>query len=467
MSADLFTGKVPSRESEQVEPIFDVVPYTGIDDVQGIPEIESEKSSISISGFDAKTVLGLSKVANDAYIFAENSPLTHNGASDDYTFIEDFKADDIYGFVGIKTDGRIVVSFKGTTSGSNVLTDIWFNWAFHANKGRYHNGIMSGFLTIESQLNRILHDIATTQKISMQNLFKKTTFTGHSLGGGLALIAADIYQRQGLFANVCTFASPRVFDVVTGYEYDQKMKAKTLMVQQAGDPVPLLSNTTILGSADVGSRLSTPLLEGDYPHFLDGYMKALEDMCKKGESSTWIHTLFGLRETHRIFKFEQCKDSGMAGSNWIGDSYLPNPLGLLNTARKVTVPLFFRPLHKIAQNTRDGAIGSAPVLLDATRWAAPKALNAIGYTASKVAEACTWLTTEFSSSKKTSEEKVVEAVVGVAKTGAEVLVSTFNTIAEATVLSAPHAKTAASWMVRKTIDNFWSFVKDVRTCYAR
>lgn len=181
MSADLFTGKVPSRDSEQVEPIFDVVPYTGIDDVQGIPEIESEKSSISISGFDAKTVLGLSKVANDAYIFAENSPLTHNGASDDYTFIEDFKADDIYGFVGIKTDDRIVVSFKGTTSGSNVLTDIWFNWAFHANKGRYHNGIMSGFLTIESQLNRILHDIATTQKISMQIFLKKQPLQGTAL----------------------------------------------------------------------------------------------------------------------------------------------------------------------------------------------------------------------------------------------------------------------------------------------
>ncbi|MHA2295695.1 MAG: lipase family protein [Candidatus Hodarchaeales archaeon] len=117
---------------------------------------------------------------------------------------------DTQGFVA-RDKKRIVVSFRGTSSLHDALTDILIlqaaypptrRWFF---KPRVHAGWLAAYDSVKKeiheQLNVILH-----KKPSLQLLV-----TGHSLGAALATIGAlDLKKTFGRTVTCYTFGSPRV-----------------------------------------------------------------------------------------------------------------------------------------------------------------------------------------------------------------------------------------------------------------
>ena len=71
------------------------------------------------------------------------------------------------------------------------------------------------------------------------DISKTVVFTGHSLGGALAQIAAFYFHKNGYSVKMCTFGAPRSG---TGelYDYYQKTNIDSTAYFQYNDPIPLL-----------------------------------------------------------------------------------------------------------------------------------------------------------------------------------------------------------------------------------
>ena len=106
-------------------------------------------------------------------------------------------------FAFIATDGRaIFVSFRGTNvSWDDLKTDTNIMHApFLTGKG--HRGFISSFHRLQSQIYTII----------AQAPGNPLWFTGHSLGGALASVAATFYRmRERPIGGIYTFGAPRVF----------------------------------------------------------------------------------------------------------------------------------------------------------------------------------------------------------------------------------------------------------------
>jgi triacylglycerol lipase len=65
--------------------------------------------------------------------------------------------------------------------------------------------------------------------------------TGHSLGGALAVLAADILNAQGfLIHSVYTFGQPRVGDATFAARYNMTLGQRTFRIVNSNDLVPRL-----------------------------------------------------------------------------------------------------------------------------------------------------------------------------------------------------------------------------------
>lgn len=285
-------------------------------------------------------IVGLAVCDVQKYADASNRAYAYGkGIEVDPTRVHQFNtARELSGFVEEHEDGSITVSYKGTTSLRNVFTDLWCNFAFHANGGRYHNGIMEGYKATRAQVVDILSGIAARKGIMLRDLADQITFTGHSLGGGLATIAADDFRRtHGMVTRLVTFAAPRVMDDVCAEEFNAQMRGRALTVVQEADPVPVAMFGTF-GAKHVGDKLYLPYHTGTTLHKLLGYRLALEALAQTGRIQT----------PKKVYAFELSEADGVAGiggSLWIKDTYAPNPFGLLNKGSKWVSTNIVRPAH--------------------------------------------------------------------------------------------------------------------------
>ena len=114
----------------------------------------------------------------------------------------------------------IVVAFRGTDEGKDWLDNLD---AEHTND--WHKGFQKHYDKLSLEWLRILHD----------NPSKPVYFTGHSLGGAVAVIAAC----EMVFSSGCiTFGAPRV--MWKGSQVDKQFNFPMLRVTRAADPVPHL-----------------------------------------------------------------------------------------------------------------------------------------------------------------------------------------------------------------------------------
>lgn len=74
---------------------------------------------------------------------------------------------------------------------------------------RAHRGFVKAFKSANDAITAKIKELSETYLIPVKDL--KVTFTGHSFGGAMAILAAeDFYFRFGQKPNVVTFGAPRV-----------------------------------------------------------------------------------------------------------------------------------------------------------------------------------------------------------------------------------------------------------------
>ncbi|MDP2192904.1 MAG: lipase family protein, partial [Alphaproteobacteria bacterium] len=302
----------------------------------------SSSADTKISGFSLPKILEYAQAANLAYSLKAGEKAKHDfkavyalkSINDSLVFGDNF------GFIGETKDGTFVLSFAGTTSSKNLATDAHCNWALdHKNGGMYHNGIMNAFRSLEAQIMETFAKLATAHSIDLKTIVAQTTITGHSLGGGMAIIAADVLTRQGYAPKgVIGFAAPRVMDMITAKEYNQSMKDSTLIIKQFTDPVPIMS-PFFMGSKQVGHQVVLPFSFEKLRHTLGGYIDALEHMRNNnGKILVNRMSLGGLREKSAEWTFEHDKTKD----------------GQFSTVVKSVFTLAHRTFHGLVLDTKEG-----------------------------------------------------------------------------------------------------------------
>jgi hypothetical protein len=153
---------------------------------------------------------------------------------------------DNFGFVLIShINNQIIVTLRGTvvTSTTNLIEDAdilprvqaWKNYRHVPDNVWVHPGFWSSWNLLKKG---IFEGIAQTRK---QFNSTKITFTGHSLGGAMATIAAmDYWVTTGHVPRVITFGSPRVGNYYFAHYFEQIFGMNSYRFVNHNDFIPHL-----------------------------------------------------------------------------------------------------------------------------------------------------------------------------------------------------------------------------------
>lgn len=128
--------------------------------------------------------------------------------------------------------GEFIIIFPGTASLRDWRTDakiLKTDW--DGEGGKAHRGFVEAYRSVGSQICVYLRDYGA----------ERVTLTGHSLGGALATLCADVVADMGLeIEGVYTFGSPRVGNRTFARNYNEDLAHVTYRIVNARDPVPWL-----------------------------------------------------------------------------------------------------------------------------------------------------------------------------------------------------------------------------------
>jgi triacylglycerol lipase len=173
--------------------------------------------------FDARIAYACGVAADFAYFDKDDCRvgLEREGfAIEHFRFFDDPNTD-TQAFVAAD-DEKIIVSFRGTESDPDKLTDLNLILQQTGHGGSVHYGFYQALLSIwDSGLADTINDFGARAG-------KYVYFTGHSLGAAITTIAAfHFVNEQGKTPHVYTFGSPRVGDDAFGSAYDRVLKRTT------------------------------------------------------------------------------------------------------------------------------------------------------------------------------------------------------------------------------------------------
>lgn len=141
---------------------------------------------------------------------------------------------EVFGFIAESRD-KIIVTIRGTRTFKDNESDqdlYQVPFPFVRNAGKTHRGFTCIYQSTRNELIRELSKLSPTKKLLV---------AGHSLGGGLAVLAAlDIAVNTG-FNNpfVYTYGSPRVGDPVFASRFNQTVK-NSIRIFNIHDIIPTL-----------------------------------------------------------------------------------------------------------------------------------------------------------------------------------------------------------------------------------
>jgi len=163
-------------------------------------------------------------------------------------------------------DKVIVVSFRGSSSLRDWITNAQFvktTWPEDYAEGdilrhRVHKGFARA---VDSVFDRVRYAI-----FELHDKAHRIYFTGHSLGGDLAMMTALIFSWRSAFAveGVYTYGAARWCDYLTARDYNVELKERTFRVVNSEDIVPRVPGI-LMGYRHVGQEV----------YFTDGGKKVL------------------------------------------------------------------------------------------------------------------------------------------------------------------------------------------------
>lgn len=168
-----------------------------------------------------------------------------------------------------QSNDAIVVGFRGTeANGRDAVTDLDVRY-----KKRTYGAVHKGFARYVS---RLIDEGLVRQIESLRDRGQQICFTGHSLGGAAAVVAACELQHEHDIkcASVFTFGQPKAFITQPNYRRLFGLPAPSIPCPlyrfvRRQDPVTVIPNTPF---GHVGNKYSI----GDGGHSLSGYVSELE-----------------------------------------------------------------------------------------------------------------------------------------------------------------------------------------------
>lgn len=163
-------------------------------------------------------------------------------------------------------ENHIIVAYRGTRGMSDIIKDAKSKKQEDEKIGaRIH----SGFLDLYRESSESLKAILTKLQTPTGSPIKNVTFTGHSMGGALAQIAALDNKNiiDPLSISIKTFGSPRVFDQKSAKKYNEIFEDKTLHFQLSGDLAPRIFSEK-LGFKRTGKKI---VIKSDIVHGINKY----------------------------------------------------------------------------------------------------------------------------------------------------------------------------------------------------
>lgn len=200
----------------------------------------------------------------------------------------------------IEQPDAIIVAFRGTSEIKDWLTDARFVRTTVA-CGEVHSGFWAAWSGVRKPLFDLVWDQALTTG-------KPVLFTGHSLGGALALIAAKYFEVRGMpnVHGVYTFGAPRVGDKEFCRNYDKfngpifSLRERTFQIVAQGDPVPLVP-TLLMGYRDCGHEI---FIRNDGAVQTDPFIGAEIFADVLGAVGRWREHRLGLLPNHFIAHYD-------------------------------------------------------------------------------------------------------------------------------------------------------------------
>ena len=141
---------------------------------------------------------------------------------------------EVFGFIAESQD-QIIVAFRGTRTFKDNESDqdlYQAPYPFVRNAGKTHRGFTCIYQSTRNELIRELNKLSTTKRLFV---------AGHSLGGGLAVLATLDFAVNTGFENpfVYTYGSPRVADPVFASRFNQTVK-NSIRIFNVHDIIPTL-----------------------------------------------------------------------------------------------------------------------------------------------------------------------------------------------------------------------------------
>ena len=144
-----------------------------------------------------------------------------------------------------------VIAFRGSMTAQDWLTDFECARTKTGGGEEIHHGFLDAIISLGQ-------DLIARAAWSQPPLF----VTGHSLGGALALLAAQLLERGGQpVAAVYTFGGPRVGNGAFAAGYDARLGDRTYRVVNEEDIVPRVPGW-LMGYRHVGQEIFLPSIGG-------------------------------------------------------------------------------------------------------------------------------------------------------------------------------------------------------------
>lgn len=291
--ADNITLSTPAKAPTLTIPSYII--DGAIEEVKGVLAAQKAKNAAEdfvvveapevpkLAGFTMESVLNAVEIVKSSYEFAvegsdfsATEALQANGAK-----VSFFGRNDKDGGIFVdNNDGTGYIAYRGSSNGNNWLQNLnGFCTDEDQFGGRYHAGMLKGYEKTSYQVRSFIEQFANKYGYSFKEAIDHLTLTGHSRGGGIALIAADMIRREsGVAPSVVTFAAPRVLAGKTAAEYNDVAKDKTLNIAQRKDPVHYANASVLFGAKHVGSKAYIDLAKGFLAHQMGGYEAILKKM---------------------------------------------------------------------------------------------------------------------------------------------------------------------------------------------